>query len=219
MATPNSALHENHDATIYVGNISEHVTNDILFELFNQVGPVHRVIIPRDHLTSRNQGYGFVEFRTADDARYASTIMEGVRLFGNPLTCGPSTQMVDEQLDVGAKLYVGNLAPEVNDLTLQHLFSPFGQLVTCRVVIDPSTGKSRGHGFVSYGTFEAADEARLKLNGQFVCNQPMTVIYAHKTESKSGESHGDKSERLVAQATIAANVEKTMNSHLLRMKK
>lgn len=211
-----ASLHENHDATLYVGNLSEQVTEDILLELFIQFGPVHRVVIPRDHMTLRGYGYGFVEYRTVDDAKYASSILDGIRLFGNPLQTGPASQTSEEQLDVGAKLYVGNLAPDVNDATLQHMFSPFGTLLNCRVVIDPGTGKSRGHGFVSYDTFEAADEARMKLNGQFVCNQPITVIYAHKTESKSGESHGDKSERLVAQATIVAAAEKKMQSHILK---
>lgn len=196
-------FNQNREATLYVGDLSDHVTDDILLELFMQVGPVVHVNIPRDRITNRTNGYGFVEFRTEEDARYAAAIMDGVRLFGTPIKTG-SAPTNDTEIDVGAKLYVGNLGEDVNDLLLHSLFSRFGNIQTCRVVMDPSTGKSRGHGFVSYDSFEAADEAKVRMNGQFVCNKPVTVTYAFKSESKKGEQHGDQTERLVAPATVAA---------------
>jgi splicing factor 3B subunit 4 len=205
-------LHQNKEATIYVGDLSDHVTEEILFELFIQVGPVVNCNIPRDRVTNRPSGYGFVEFRTEDDARYASTIMDGIRLFGTPIKIG-STPTGDEELDVGAKLYVGNLAPDVTDLVLHSLFSKFGNVQNCRVVIDRDSGKTRGHGFVSYDSFESADEARKNLNGQFVCNQPITVSYAFKAESRKGEKHGDRTERLVAPSAAAAASAKKMKAH------
>jgi splicing factor 3B subunit 4 len=207
-------LHQNKEATLYVGDLSDHVTEDLLLELFIQVGPVVHVNIPRDRVTNRASGYGFVEFRTEEDARYASTIMDGVRLFGTPIKTG-STPTGDAEVDVGAKLYVGNLAPDVSDLILHSLFARFGSVQTCRVVVDAATGKSRGHGFVSYDNFDSADEARKAMNGQFICNQPITVTYAFKAESKRGEQHGDRSERLVAPSTAAAAAAKKLKSQIV----
>jgi splicing factor 3B subunit 4 len=207
-------LHQNKQATLYVGDLSDHVTEEILLELFIQAGPVVHVNIPRDRVTNRASGYGFVEFRTEEDARYASTIMDGIRLFGTPIKTG-ATPTADTEVDVGAKLYVGNLAPDVSDLVLHSLFARFGNIQTCRVVIEPGTGKSRGHGFVSYDNFDAADEARKTMNGQFICNQPITVSYAFKAESKKGEKHGDKSERLVAPSAAAAAAVKKLKTHIV----
>jgi splicing factor 3B subunit 4 len=206
-------LHQNKEATLYVGDLSDHVTEEILLELFMQVGPVVHANIPRDRVTSRRSGYGFVEFRTEEDARYAATIMDGIRLFGTPIKTG-ATPSTDAEVDVGAKLYVGNLAPDVPDLVLHSLFSKFGSVQTCRVAIDTGTGKSRGYGFVSYDNFDSADEARKVMNGQFICNQPITVTYAYKAESKSGEKHGDRSERLVAPSTAAAAAAKKRKCHI-----
>jgi splicing factor 3B subunit 4 len=207
------SLHQNRAATLYVGDLSDHVTEDLLFELFTQVGPVVNVNIPRDRVTNHANGFGFVEFRTEDDARYASSIMDGIRLFGTPIKTG-STPTADSEIDVGAKLYVGNLADDVTDLMLHSLFSRFGNVQTCRVVMDPSTGKSRGHGFVSYDNFESADEAKRQMNSQFVCNRPITVTYALKAESKKGEQHGDRSERIVAPSSLAMATAKKMTTHL-----
>lgn len=206
-------LHQNKEATLYVGDLSDHVTEEILMELFMQVGPVVHVNIPRDRITNRANGYGFVEFRTEEDARYASAIMDGVRLFGTPIKTG-ATPTADSEIDVGAKLYVGNLAEDVNDLLLHSLFSRFGNIQTCRVVVDPQSGKTRGHGFVSYDSFEAADEAKRQMHGQFVCNRSITVTYAYKADSKRGEKHGDKTERLVAPATVAIANAKKMKARI-----
>jgi splicing factor 3B subunit 4 len=51
-------------------------------------------------------------------------------------------------------------------------------------VIDPSTQKSKGYGFISFDSFESADKAKLNLNGQFLCDQPMTGTYTFMAESK-----------------------------------
>lgn len=203
-------LHQNKDATVYVGDLSDHVTEEILLELFIQCGPVVHLNIPRDRLTNHANGYGFVEFSTVEDAHYAAMIMNGVRLFGTPIRTGATFTSNEQDLDVGAKLYIGNLAPDVTDVTLRTLFQQFGNLINCRVVIDPTTGQSRGHGFVSYDNFDSADNARAALHMQYVSNQPITVTYAFKPESKKGEKHGDKTERLIAPSTMAKRMQSTI---------
>ena len=72
------------------------------------------------------------------------------------------------------------------------------------IAMDPATGKSLGHGFVSYDSFESADLAKKQMNGQYVCQQPITVSYAFKVGSKKGEKHGDASERRIAPSMAAA---------------
>lgn len=55
---------------------------------------------------------------------------------------------------------------------------------------DPDTGESRGFGFVSFDSFEASDAAIEAMNGQYLCNRAITVSYAIKKDSKTGERHG-----------------------------
>jgi splicing factor 3B subunit 4 len=100
---------------------------------------------------------------------------------------------------VGANLFVGGLAPDVDEKALYDTFSAFGAVIsTPRIVRDPDTGLSKGFGFVSFDSFEAADAAVEAMNGQFFFNRAIVVTYAFRKDSKSGERHGTPAERLIA---------------------
>ncbi|KAJ0747830.1 putative RNA recognition motif domain, nucleotide-binding alpha-beta plait domain superfamily [Helianthus annuus] len=62
----------NQDATAYVGNLDPQASEELLWELFVQAGPVVNVYVPKDRVTNLHQGYGFVEFRSEEDADYVS---------------------------------------------------------------------------------------------------------------------------------------------------
>ena len=68
----------NQEATLYVGNIDERVTEPLLWELFIQAGPVVNVFLPKDRVTLQHQGYGFVELMSEEDAEYALKIVNNV---------------------------------------------------------------------------------------------------------------------------------------------
>ena len=50
-----------------------------------QCGPIVNVHIPRDKITNDHQGYGFVEFKSEEDADYAIKIMHMIKLFSKPI--------------------------------------------------------------------------------------------------------------------------------------
>ncbi|KAM7255024.1 hypothetical protein ACFE04_020265 [Oxalis oulophora] len=69
--------------------------------------------------------------------------------------------------DGGNRLYVGNLSYGVDDMALETLFSEQGKVVEARVVYDRESGRSRGFGFVSYGSSQEMDKAIDSLNGAY----------------------------------------------------
>lgn len=72
------------------------------------------VYLPKDRVTNQHQGYGFVEFRSEEDADYAIKVLNMVKLYGKPLRVNKSAQ--DRTLqDVGANLFIGNLDPDVDE--------------------------------------------------------------------------------------------------------
>eukprot|EP00252_Welwitschia_mirabilis_P027983 TRINITY_DN9876_c0_g1_i2.p1 TRINITY_DN9876_c0_g1~~TRINITY_DN9876_c0_g1_i2.p1 ORF type:complete len:412 (+),score=106.39 TRINITY_DN9876_c0_g1_i2:215-1450(+) len=187
----------NQDATAYVGNLDPQVTEELLWELFVQAGPVVNVYVPKDRVTGLHQGYGFVEFRSEEDADYAIKILNMIKLYGKPIRVNKASQD-KKSLDVGANLFIGNLDPDVDEKLLYDTFSAFGVIVTNpKIMRDPDTGNSRGFGFVSYDSFETSDAAIEAMNGQYLCNRQITVSYAYKKDTK-GERHGTPAERMLA---------------------
>lgn len=191
------APERNQDATAYVGNLDAQVSEELLWELFVQAGPVVNVYVPKDRVTNLHQGYGFVEFRSEEDADYAIKILNMIKLYGKPIRVNKASQD-KKSLDVGANLFVGNLDPDVDEKLLYDTFSAFGVIVTNpKIMRDPDSGNSRGFGFISYDSFEASDAAIEAMNGQYLCNRPITVSYAYKKDTK-GERHGTPAERMLA---------------------
>ncbi|PON67700.1 Splicing factor-like protein [Parasponia andersonii] len=201
----------NQDATAYVGNLDPQVSEELLWELFVQAGPVVNVYVPKDRVTNLHQGYGFVEFRSEEDADYVSDfftallyeiidaikVLNMIKLYGKPIRVNKASQD-KKSLDVGANLFIGNLDPDVDEKLLYDTFSAFGVIVTNpKIMRDPDTGNSRGFGFISYDSFEASDAAIEAMNGQYLCNRQITVSYAYKKDTK-GERHGTPAERVLA---------------------
>lgn len=214
----------NQDATVYVGNLDEKVSETLLYELFLQVAPLKNVNIPKDRITRTHQGYGFVEFKNIRDAEYAENIMVGVRLYsklikvkrtsannpssngGLPTGVGNMTDLIGSSkvIDIGANLFVGNLDEMIDEDYLSSTFSRFGKLSKPPMISRESeNGKSKGYGFISYTDFESSDRAIAEMNGQFVMDRSLTVNYAFKSigasrKAKQKERHGDQAERLLA---------------------
>ncbi|MGE5812538.1 MAG: RNA recognition motif domain-containing protein [Ignavibacteria bacterium] len=65
---------------------------------------------------------------------------------------------------MSTKLFVGSLPWSINDQILQNTFEAHGTVVSAKVVMDRSTGRSRGFGFVEMENPEDAQKAIRALN-------------------------------------------------------
>lgn len=212
-------IDRNQDATIYVGNLDGQVTEELLWELFLQVGPVVNCYVPKDRVTQSHSGYGFVEFKSEEDADYACKVLSQVKLFGKPIRTNKVTND-KKNYDVGANLFIGNLSKTVDEKLLFETFSVFGTLIgqikisRSEDVVEGeerdnenSSGtdltnqeKNKGisqHAFINFGSFDAADQAIEAMNGQFLQGKRISVSYALKPKSTK-EHHGTQAERLLA---------------------
>lgn len=196
----------NPDATVWIGGLEPQCTEEIMWELMTQAGPVVDVTMPRDKITGVHQGYAFCEFAREEDADYAIRIMNLIKLYGKPIKVNKATKDRENQEEYFANLFIGNLDPEVDEKMLHDTFSAFGCVLTARVMYE-ETGKSRGYGFVAYDTFESSDAAIEAMNGQFLCNRTIRVTYAFKKDGKSGERHGSEEERMLAAKKNANRVQ------------
>ncbi|TIA63256.1 RNA-binding domain-containing protein [Aureobasidium pullulans] len=194
------------EATVYVGNLDERVTDQLVWELMLQAGRIVNVHLPKDRVTQTHQGFGFVEFVSEEDADYAAKIMNQIRLWGKPIRVNKASADKQKTLDVGAELFIGNLDPMVDERVLFETFSRFGSLTSAPKVARDDANLSKGYGFVSFTTFEASDDAIANMHGQYLMNKEITVQYAFKKDGK-GERHGDAAERALAAAGREHNIE------------
>ena len=188
---------QNKDATVYVGNIDERFTQELLSELMSQVGPVRQVHMPQDRVSQTHQGYGFVEFDTPASAEYASKVLNGIRVWGKPIRVNKASADKQKAVDIGAELFINNLDPQVDEKILYDTFSQFGQILRQPNIVRDDNNISKGYGFVSFDSFEASDAAHATMNGQYLLSKAITVEYAYKKDGK-GERHGDEAERKLA---------------------
>jgi hypothetical protein len=95
-----------------------------------------------------------------------------------------------EELNVGKKLYVGNLSYETTNANLEELFSPFGSVRSAQVIQDRDTGRSKGFGFVEMSDDNAARAAIQALNDKEHDGRRLAVNEAKPREERSGGGGG-----------------------------
>jgi len=76
---------------------------------------------------------------------------------------------------LGTRLFVGNLPQRLCFPELEDLFTPFGTILSAELMTDPTTGRSRGFGFVEMESADAAQAAIASLHGVEVGGQALSV--------------------------------------------
>jgi RNA recognition motif-containing protein len=85
------------------------------------------------------------------------------------------------------KLFVGGLSWSTTDETLGAAFGAFGEVIEARVVTERGTGRSRGFGFVTFGSDEAAKAAAAEMNGKELDGRRIRVDAANESDRDRGE--------------------------------
>src|SRR5882724_7717887 len=85
---------------------------------------------------------------------------------------------------MATKLFVGNLSFNTTEGQIHDMFKQAGNVVSCELIMDKFTGKSRGFAFVQMGTQEEANKAIAELNGKDVDGRALTVNEARPREER-----------------------------------
>ncbi|EGZ17198.1 hypothetical protein PHYSODRAFT_354553 [Phytophthora sojae] len=81
-------------------------------------------------------------------------------------------------------IFVKNLDTSIDNKALYDTFSLFGNILSCKVAIDHTTGASKGYGYVHYETAEAATEAIAKINGMLIAGTEVFVGHFQKRQDR-----------------------------------
>ena len=93
---------------------------------------------------------------------------------------------------MGNKLYVGNLSFDATESSLSDEFAQFGNVESCKIIVDRETGRSKGFGFIEMSTSEEAKEAITNLDGKEVGGRNIKVNEAKPQEKRNNSSRGSR---------------------------
>jgi cold-inducible RNA-binding protein len=95
-----------------------------------------------------------------------------------------------KELTMSKRLFCGGLAWGTTTEDLREAFAPFGEVADAKVVTDRETGRSRGFGFVTFTTEEAAAAARESMDGATLGGRTIRVDLARERQGGGGGGGG-----------------------------
>jgi len=171
-------------ASLYIGDLDPSVTESVLFEVFNAVGPVASIRVCRDTVTRRSLGYAYVNFHSIQDAERALNSLNYTPIKGRACRIMWSHRDPAIRKTGNGNVFVKNLDKSIDNKALYDTFSLFGNILSCKVSTDVD-GKSRGFGFVHFETDESAKAAIEKLNGMQLGEKIVFVGEFQKTAERT----------------------------------
>jgi polyadenylate-binding protein len=173
-------------AALYVGELNNDVTEGILFEIFNQVGPVASIRVCRDTLTRRSLGYAYVNFHSVVDAERALDTLNNTAIKGRPCRIMWSQRDPSVRKSGVGNIFIKNLDTNIGHKELHDTFSAFGNILSCKVALDDK-GESRGYGFVHFETAESADNAIQMVNDMMLGSKKVFVGHFRPKKEREQE--------------------------------
>lgn len=116
--------------------------------------------------------HAFVHFNTIEDADRARLELNGVKItakyasnkISKPVRlCKYETKQGQGDLNPNTNLLIKNISKEVSQHQLWNIFRAYGDIRSCKLVVD-YLGNSKGYGYISYYQVLEADKAKYELN-------------------------------------------------------
>eukprot|EP01049_Picozoa_sp_SAG25_P007428 SAG25_NODE_606_length_6610_cov_5.739671_2_plen_635_part_00 len=188
------------------------VTEVMLLEVFNEVGPVASIRVCRDAVTRRSLGYAYVNFHNFVDAERALEIKNFFPVKGKPIRIMWSHRDPAIRKSGEGNIFIKNLDKRIDNKALFDTFSDYGNILSCKVAVD-SNGESKGYGFIHFENTEAADNAIERVNGKSILERVVYVGHFRSRTERVAEL-GERANRFTN--VYVKNLDKATSEEALR---
>eukprot|EP00457_Paulinella_chromatophora_P004372 gb/GEZN01004384.1/.p1 GENE.gb/GEZN01004384.1/~~gb/GEZN01004384.1/.p1 ORF type:complete len:516 (-),score=42.82 gb/GEZN01004384.1/:369-1916(-) len=193
----------------FVGGIPWLTTDEELRMYFTTYGTVVDATIVRDLETGASRGYGFVTFKEPEAAVAAAQAQH--ILNGRNMDCKIAAPTVSRKGGEHVrKMFVGRLSRQTTSSMLSDHFRKYGELLNAVVMVDRTSGRSRGFGFVTF--VDAQSMAKVFKEPQVIQSR---VVECHKALSgqQIQREHERKFNFLRTGGTLMFNIPKRNSRH------
>jgi len=168
---------------LIVNYLPSTLSQDDVRQMFTEIGAVNNCKLIRNIATGQSLGYAFVEYADEESASRAIVQITGKEMNGKTIKVSYARQSSPEIKN--SNVYIGGLPKWVTEEKLMSLFSPFGSILSHKVLTNPD-GTSRGAGFVRFSLNTEATEAIAAMAGKTLPDSegPLTVKLAIPPASK-----------------------------------
>jgi len=188
--------------TLWIGEIDGWMDEKFLTKVFSDYAIVKNVKVIRDKITGMHQGYGFVEFESAEVANYVLETCNGNfipnsnRIFklnwatfsaGKMQAIMGSYNVVQEHT-----IYVCDLDLHITEDMLREIFEKiYPSVISSKLIVDPITKASKGYGFVKFSDYNESQRAIAEMHGKYILskaiktNQAVWKKYNQETSKNS----------------------------------
>ncbi|KAL8144062.1 hypothetical protein V2J09_017094 [Rumex salicifolius] len=175
----NGDVSSGENKTIWLGDLHHWMDEQYLHSCFASSYEIANIKVIRNRKTGISEKYGFVEFNTHAMAEKALQSYAGAMMPNTDQHFRmnwASFSAVDKRADTGSdhSIFVGDLAADVTDnLLLETFANKYPSVKAAKVVVDVSTGRSKGYGFVRFGDDNERTQAMTEMNGVYCSTRPM----------------------------------------------
>lgn len=144
---------------IFVGGVAWETTEESFSKHFKRYGKITDSVIMRDKHTQMPRGFGFVTFA---DPCVIDKVLEDEHVIDGRTVEVKHTVPRDNMSSKGGsktkKIFIGGIPTSFTEDELKEHFGSYGKVVEHQIMLDHSTGRSRGFGFVTFESEEVVDK-------------------------------------------------------------
>jgi polyadenylate-binding protein len=186
---------------IYVKNLKNGTDEDVVKTHFSKFGEIDAFALKED---KKGRPFAFINYKTHEAAQQSveesnETHVDGLCEDDQKLYVSRAQKKSEREEELkkqfaqrkakrinefsGHNLYVKNLDENVDDAGLRSAFERFGEITSCKVMLDEKDPPvSKGFGFVCFKELDAANKAIAEMNGYMLGAKPLYVNVAQRKE-------------------------------------